>query len=165
MVNKINCSQKGNCTVVVHVKHHIYLFYLVVFHILSGNPEHVVIYANYVIYQLYLVGVYILSGNPEHVVLGDDVAVTLTCVTDDDKRIVKWTRNDIALVDIVRQCESINADTTYNYTCDLVNKTYYLIIPPDSITDGIHNVVWRCLPFFGVGSNGWSLTLSGTYDV
>ena len=112
-----------------------------------------------------MIGVYQLSGNPEHVVLGDDVAVTLTCDTDDDNRIVKWTRNEIAIADIVRQCEVINADKTYNYTCDLVNKRYYLIIPPDVITNGIQNVGWNCFPFFGRGSNTWSLSLLGTYGV
>ena len=138
-MNKINCLQQCNCTVVVLVKHHIYLFYLV--------------------------GVYILSGSPEHVVLGDDVAVTLTCVTDDNYKVVKWTRNDRAVADIVRQCEFITIDNTYNFTCDVDNKKYYLIIPPDAITDGINNVVWRCLPAVGQGSNGWGLMLSGTYGV
>jgi hypothetical protein len=30
-------------------------------------------------------------------------------------------------------------DDTYSYTCDVSNKIYYLIIPPDAITDGIQN--------------------------
>ena len=69
-------------------------------------------------------------------------------------------------MDIVRQCEFIGTtDNTYNYTCDLVNKIYYLIIPQDAIADGIQNVSWRCLPFIGRGSNKWSLTVSGTYGV
>jgi hypothetical protein len=151
--------------VVVYTNHCVYLFYLVGVYILSVNPEHVVVYANHGIYLFYLVGVYILSGNPEHVVLGDDVAVTLTCVTDDDNRIVKWTKNYITVADIVRQCEFITTDSTYNYTCDLGNKIYYLIIPPDAITDGMQNVIWNCLPFLGRGSNTWSLTLSGTYGI
>ena len=123
----------------VNIKHHIYLFDLA--------------------------GVYILSGSPEHVVLGDNITVTLTCVTDDNKKIVKWTRNSIAVADIVRQCELITPDNTYNFTCDVDNERYYLIIPPDAITDGIQNVVWACLPFFGQGSNTWSLTVSGTYGI
>ena len=123
----------------VNVKHHIYLFYLV--------------------------GVYILSGSPEHVVLGDNITVTLTCVTDDNYKVVKWTRNGKAVADIVRQCEFITLDNTYNFTCDVDNKRYYLSIPPDPITDGIQNVVWACLPFFGQGSNTWSLTVSGTYGI
>ena len=123
----------------VNIKHHIYLFDLA--------------------------GVYILSGSPEHVVLGDNITVTLTCVTDDNKKIVKWTRNSITVADIVRQCEFITLDNTYNFTCDVDNKRYHLIIPPDAITDGIQNVVWLCLPVFGRGSNTWSLTVSGTYGV
>jgi hypothetical protein len=117
------------------------------------------------IYLFDLAGVYILSGSPEHVVLGDNITVTLTCVTDDNKKIVKWTRNSIAVADIVRQCELITLDNTYNFTCDVDNKIYYLSIPPDPITDGIQNVVWACLPFFGQGSNTWSLTVSGTYGI
>jgi hypothetical protein len=84
---------------------------------------------------------------------------------DDDKGIVKWTRNYITVADIVRKCEVITNDKTYNYTCDLVNKRYYLIIPPDAITNGTQNVAWKCLPFYGRGSNTWSITLSGTYDL
>jgi len=151
---------------VVHVKHHIYLFYLVVFHILSGNPEHVVIYTNHVIYQLYLVGVYILSGNPEHVVLGDNVSVTLTCIREDIRKYVSWSKDTNYIAIIKNECEVYNgSDNTYTYTCDLVNNIYYLHIPPDAITDGIQNVEWQCLPFTGTASNTWSLTLSGTYDV
>jgi len=41
----------------------------------------------------HLVGVYILSGNPEHVVLGDNVPVTLTCVTDDNYKLVTWIKD------------------------------------------------------------------------
>ena len=150
----------------VHVKHHIYLFYLVVFHILSGNPEHVVIYTNLVIYQLYLVGVYILSGNPEHVVPGDNVTVTLTCIREDTRKYVRWSKDSIRVAIIRNECEVNSAsDNTYTYTCDLVNNIYYMHIPPDAITDGIQSVEWQCLPFTGTASNTWSLTLSGTYDV
>ena len=117
------------------------------------------------IYLCYLAGVYILSGSPEHVVLGDNITVTLTCVTDDNYKIVKWTRNSRTVADIVRQCEFTTIDNTYNFTCDVDNKRYHLIIPPDAITDGIHNVVWLCLPVFGQGSNRWSLTVSGTYGI
>jgi hypothetical protein len=117
------------------------------------------------IYLFYLAGVYILSGSPEHVVLGDNITVTLTCVTDDNYTIVKWTRNSITVADIVRQCEFTTIDNTYNFTCDVDNKIYHLIIPPDAITDGIQNVVWLCLPVVGRGSNRWSLTVSGTYGI
>ena len=123
----------------VNIKHHIYLFYLV--------------------------GVYILSGSPEHVVLGDNITVTLTCVTDDNYKIVIWKRNSRTVADIVRQCEYTTIDNTYNFTCDVDNERYYLIIPPDAITDGIQNVVWACLPVVGRGSNKWSLTVSGTYGI
>ena len=44
-------------------------------------------------------------------------------------------------------------------------KRYYLIIPPDAVTNGIQNMIWRCFPFVGQGSNGWGLILSGTYGV
>ena len=107
-----------------------------------------------------------LSGNPEHVVFGDNVTVTLTCVTDDDYKIVSWTKDARKIADINDDCVFFNIpDNTYNYTCDVANKRYYLIIPPDAITYGIQNVVWRCLPVFGKGSNTWSLTVSGTYGV
>ena len=149
----------------VYANHGIYLFYLVGLYILSGNPERVVVYTNHCIYLFYLVGLYILSGNPEHVVLGDNTTVTLTCVTDDNYKIVKWTRNSTTVADIVRQCEFITINNNYNFTCDLVNKTYYLHIPPDAITDGIQNVSWRCLPAVGTGSNKWNLTLSGKLRV
>jgi hypothetical protein len=107
-----------------------------------------------------------LSGNPEHVVLGDNVTVTLTCVTDDDYKFVTWTRDTMKMVDIKDDCvfTSIPYDT-YNYTCDVANKRYHLIIPPDAITDGIQGVVWRCFPIFGERSSTWSLTVSGTYGV
>jgi hypothetical protein len=55
---------------------------------------------------------------------------------------------------------TIIPDTTYNYTCDPDNNIYNLIIPPDAITDGLHNVVWRCLPVVGQGSNGWNLAIA-----
>ena len=114
-------------------------------------------------YLFQLVGVYLLSGNPEHVVLGDNVPVTLTCVTDDDYQIVSWTKDNKNIASIRNDCVfSSIPDNTYNYTCDIANKIYYLIIPPDAITDGIHNVVWRCHPIIGTGSNMWNLTLSGT---
>ena len=107
-----------------------------------------------------------LSGNPEHVVLGDNVTVTLTCVTDDDYNIVVWVKDAIRIANIKDDCVFTSVpDDTYNYTCNVANKRYYLIIPPDAITDGIQNVVWRCLPVFGKGSNTWSLTVSGTYGV
>ena len=104
-----------------------------------------------------------LSGNPEHVVLGDNVAVTLTCVTDDDYTIVSWIKDSSIIASIRDDCVFTSIpDDTYNYTCDVANKIYYLIIPPDDITDGIQNVIWRCLPVLGIGSNAWSLTVSGT---
>jgi hypothetical protein len=122
--------------------------------------------ANPFIYLFQLVGVCILSGNPEHVVLGDNVTVTLTCVGDDDYKIVSWSKDSTFVASIQNECELTNdADATYTYTCDLANNKYYLLIPPDSITDGMRNVVWRCLPVVGQGSNTWSLTLSGTYGV
>jgi hypothetical protein len=106
-----------------------------------------------------------LSSNQEPVVLGDNVTVTLTCVTDDDYQIVTWTKDAIKIADIKDDCVFTSIpDNNYNYTCDVANKIYYLIIPPDAIIDGIQSVVWQCLPIFGQGSNTWSLTLSGTYD-
>ena len=106
-----------------------------------------------------------LSGKPEHVVLGDNVTVTLTCVTDDNYRLVSWTKDFINIANIKDDCVFTSIpDNNYNYTCDVANKIYYLIIPPDAITDGIQSVIWRCLPFLGQGSNTWGLTLSGTYD-
>jgi hypothetical protein len=108
-------------------------------------------------------GVYMLSGNPEHVVLGDNVTVTLTCVVDDNYKIVTWIKEGIIIASIQNECDV--DDTRYTncmYTCDLANKRYYLIIPPDAITDGIHSVTWQCLPVVGQGSNKWSLTVSGT---
>jgi hypothetical protein len=118
------------------------------------------------IYLFQLAGGYFLSGNPEHVVLGDNVTVTLTCVVNDNYTIVTWRKDNTLVANIKNECELGNgADPTYTYTCDLANKRYYLIIPPDAITDGIQNVVWRCLPVIGKGSNTWSLTVSGTYGV
>jgi hypothetical protein len=77
--------------------------------------------------------------------VGDDI----TCVT--------WTQDTIRIADIRDDCVFINIpDDTYNYTCDVANKKYYLIIPPDAITDGIQNMVWQCLPVYGQGSNTWS---------
>jgi len=152
--------------VVVYAHQGIYLFYLVGTYILSGNPEHVVVYTNRGIYQLYVVGVYLLSGSPEHVVLGDNVTVTLTCVTDDDFKLVTWSKDTIKIANIRDDCVFTSIpDNTYNYTCDVDNKIYYLIIPSNAITDGIQNVAWRCIPVIGQGSNTWSLTLSGTYGV
>ena len=107
-----------------------------------------------------------LSGNPEHVVLGDNIKVTLTCVTDDDNTFVSWTKDQRKIADIKDNCAFTSIpDDTYNYACDVANTIYYLIIPPDAITDGIQNTTWRCLPVFGKGSNTWNLTVSGTYGV
>jgi hypothetical protein len=122
-----------------------------------------VVYANHGIYLFYLVGAYMLSGIPEHVVLGDNVTVTLTCVVDDDFKIVTWIKNSIKIASIRDDCVFTNIpDNTYNYTCDVDNKAYYLIIPPDAIADGIQNSFWQCNPVIGQGSNMWSLTVSGT---
>lgn len=109
------------------------------------------------------IGVYILSGSPEHAVLGDNVTVTLTCVVmDDNYKLVTWSKDSIYVASIRNECELGNgADTTYNYTCDVNNNIYHLVIPPDVISEGIQRVVWRCLPVVGTGSNGWSLALSG----
>ena len=118
------------------------------------------------IYLFQLAGGYFLSGNPEHVVLGDNVTVTLTCVVNDNYTIVTWRKDNTLVANIKNERELGNgADPTYTYTCDLANKKYYLIIPPDAITGGIHNLVWWCLPVIGTGSNTWSLTVSGTYGV
>jgi hypothetical protein len=107
-----------------------------------------------------------LSGTPAHVVLGDNVTVTLTCVTDGDTTYVAWTKDTRKIADIKDDCVFIGiSDDTYNYTCDVANKTYYLIIPPDAITDGIQKVVWLCLPVYGQGSKEWSVKVSGTYGV
>jgi hypothetical protein len=115
------------------------------------------------IYLFQLAGVYLLSGNPEHVVLGDNVPVTLTCIVDDDFKLVTWTKDGNRIANIKEDCQySSIPDYTYNYTCDLAIKRYHLIIPPDAITDGIHNSVWQCNPVIGSGSNKWSLTVSGT---
>ena len=108
-------------------------------------------------------GVYILSGFPEHIVLGDNVTVTLTCVTDDSFsfKFVTWKKDSISIANIRDDCVFTSIpDTTYNYTCDPDNNIYNLIIPPDAITDGLHNVVWRCLPVVGQGSNGWNLAIA-----
>jgi len=110
-----------------------------------------------------VIGVYILSGSPGHVVLGDNVTVTLTCVVDDNYKLVTWSKDSIYVASIRNECELGNgADNTYNYTCDVDNNRYHLAIPPDVITEGIQSVVWRCLPVVGTGSNGWNLALSGT---
>ena len=117
-------------------------------------------------YLFQLVGLYILSGNPQHVVLGDNVTVTLTCVVDDNNKFVTWIKDTTSVASIQNECDIDDArDTNYMYTCDVANKRYYLIIPPDAITDGIQNSLWMCLSVIGTGSNTWSLTLSGTYDV
>ena len=79
-----------------------------------------------------VIGVYILSGSPEHVVLGDNVTVTLTCVVDDNYKLVTWSKDSIYVASIRNECELGNgADTTYNYTCDVDNNIYHLIIPPN----------------------------------
>ena len=106
---------------------------------------------------------YLLSGSHEYVVLGDNVTVTLTCARDDDYTFVTWLKDGTKIANIKDDCVFTSIlDDTYNYTCDVSNKIYYLIIPPDAITDGIQNVTWHCLPVFGLGSNTWSLTVSGT---
>ena len=115
------------------------------------------------IYLFQLVGVYLLSGNPENVVFGDNVPVTLTCATDDDYKFVSWIKDNKKIASIRDDCVVASIpDNTYNYTCDVANTIYSLIIPPDAITDGIRNVVWRCNPVIGTGSSMWSLTVSGT---
>jgi hypothetical protein len=83
---------------------------------------------------------------------------------DDEPIFVTWVKDGIYVGYIGNDCElGKGTDTTYNYICDLDTKMFYLIIPPDAITDGIQNVVWRCFPPIGLGSNTWSLKLSGTY--
>jgi hypothetical protein len=110
-----------------------------------------------------VIGVYILSGSPEHVVLGDNVTVTLTCVVDDNNKLVTWSKDSIYVASIQNECELGNgADNTYNYTCDVDNNIYHLVIPPDVISEGMQSVVWLCLPVVETDSNGWSLALSGT---
>ena len=85
---------------------------------------------------------------------------------DDNYNIVSWYKGSKIIASIVNECDlSKDPDLTYTYTCDLAKKIYYLIIPPDAITNGIQNVAWRCNPVVGTGSNTWSLTLSGTYGV
>ena len=117
-------------------------------------------------YSTIFTGVYILSGNPDHVVLGDNEFVTLTCLTDDTHVIVTWKKDDITLASINSRCASTTMpENTYNYTCDVANSRYYLIIPPDAITDGIQNSKWKCTPLLGPGSSKWTLTLLGTYGV
>ena len=124
------------------------------------------IYLHYIPYSTIFTALFILSGSPEQVVLGDNVTVTLTCVMDDDHKIVTWIKDGINIASIENECELENgANTNYMYTCDLANKRYYLIIPPGAITSDIQNVRWRCIPVIGTGSNMWSLTLSGTYGV
>ena len=74
------------------------------------------------IYLFQLAGVYLLSGKPEHVVLGDNVPVTLTCVTDDNYKTVLWTKNSIKIASIRDDCVFTNiSDNNYNYTCDVAN--------------------------------------------
>jgi hypothetical protein len=83
---------------------------------------------------------------------------------DDDYTFVSWMEDSTRIANIRNECGFTGiSDTTYNYTCDLANTRYYLIIPPDDITYGIQNVVWWCIPDLGQGSNTWSLTLSGKY--
>jgi hypothetical protein len=82
---------------------------------------------------------------------------------DDHYKFVTWSKDGIYVASIINECTLGNgADTTYNYTCDVDNNIYHLVIPPDVISEGIQRVVWRCLPVVGTGSNGWSLALSGT---
>jgi hypothetical protein len=120
----------------------------------------------YISYLTIFTGVYRLSGNPEHVVLGDNVTVTLTCIREDIRKYVGWSKDGIYVAKIRNECKVIDeSNNTYTYTCDLVHNIYYLHISPDAITDGIQNVEWQCLPFTGTASNKWSITLSGTYDV
>ena len=108
-----------------------------------------------------------LSGSPQHVVLGDDKAVTLTCVAEDDMyAVVSWVKDGIRIAIIKDDCVFIGmVDNTYNYTCDLANKIYKLTIPPDAVTDGVQKVAWVCFGFLENESNTWSLTLSGTYSI
>ena len=104
-----------------------------------------------------------LSGKPGNVVLGDNVTGTLKCIVDDDIKFIAWKKDDKRIANIKKDCVITDAtNNTYNYTCDLANKRYYLSIPPDAITDGMQNVVWQCLAIVGQGSNMWSFTLSGT---
>ena len=94
------------------------------------------------------------------------MAVTLTCVVDDSNKLVIWRKNKTIVASVENECEISNgADLTYNYTCDVANKIYYLIIPPDAITDDMYNIAWACLPVVGAGSSKWSLTVSGIYGV
>ena len=95
------------------------------------------------------------------------MAVTLTCVVDDNNKLVIWRKGKNTVASVENECEISNgADLTYNYTCDVANKIYYLTIPPDVITDDdIQTVAWRCLPIVGTTSNKWSLSVSGTYGV
>jgi hypothetical protein len=82
---------------------------------------------------------------------------------DDNYKFVTWSKDSIYVASIRNECELSNgADNTYNYTCDVDNNIYHLVIPPDVISEGIQSVVWRCLPFVGTGGNGWSLAFSGT---
>ena len=123
------------------------------------------LFLNFIFTIVYLVGVYILSGSPEHVVLGDNVPVTLTCTTDGSFKFVTWSKDSIKIANIIDDCVFTSiSDNTYNYTCDPDNNIYNLIIPPDAITDDMQNVVWRCLPVVGQGSNSWKLTLSCKCD-
>jgi hypothetical protein len=116
-----------------------------------------------VLVNIKFIGVYILSGSPEHLVLGDNVTVTLTCVGDDNYKFVTWSKDSIYVASIRNECELGNgADNTYNYTCDVDNNIYHLVIPLDVISEGMQSVVWRYLPVVGTGGNGWSLALSGT---
>jgi hypothetical protein len=95
-----------------------------------------------------------LSGNPEHVVLGDNVTVTLTCIREDIRKYVRWSKDNIYVATIKNECEVNSAsDNTYTYTCDLVNNIYYMHILPDAITDGIQNDEWQFLPFTVTASN------------
>ena len=110
--------------------------------------------------MLSLVAAYILSGCTEHVVLGDNVTVTLTFVTDHSFKFVTWTKVSIRIANIKHDCVLTSiSNTTYIYTCDPDNNIYNLVIPPDAITDGMYNVVWRCLPVVGKGSKDWNLAI------
>jgi hypothetical protein len=85
---------------------------------------------------------------------------------DDNYKLVTWKKDDTKIANIRDECAFTSVpDNTYNYTCDVDNKMYYLIIPPDAITDGIQDSNWQCLPYVETGSSEWSLKLSGTYSV
>jgi hypothetical protein len=53
-------------------------------------------------------GAYVLSGNPDHVVHGDNVTITLTCVADDNNKLVTWTKGGINIASIKNECKLAN---------------------------------------------------------